>query len=108
MQAWLCGRSGIQAKSRDHGKGVAVSSIDRDPFSLAATSVGPQFGSNLNGDADKTGAGQSVRDKAGAIITAVMERTVAAPVPIRFRPQLIRRPDGALDRLRRVCWSRSH
>ena len=36
-------RSSIQAQAGDHGEGVTVSSIDRDPFPASAISEGAQF-----------------------------------------------------------------
>jgi hypothetical protein len=89
-------RSRIQAKSRNHGESVAVSGIDRDPFPPTAISVDAQFCRTQRG-AHEAGARQSVGNSARAIIPAVVERLVATSVSIRFRPQLIGRPDGALD-----------
>ena len=96
-------RSGIQAKAGDHGESVTVSSIHRDPFPPSATSVGAQIVRAQRG-ANKAGARQSVGNSAGAVIAAVIEGAMAAAVSIRFRAQLIRRPDGALDGERGVHW----
>ena len=95
-------RSSIQAKAGDHGESVTVSSIDRDPFPASATSVGAQL-SRTQRRANKTGARQGIGNSAGAVIAAVIEGAMAAAVSIRFRAQLICRPDGALDRERCVC-----
>jgi hypothetical protein len=85
----------IEAKSGDHGESVTVSSIHGDPFPPAATSVGAQF-CRTQGGANKAATCQGVGNSARAVIAAVMERAMAAAVAIRFRAQLICRPDGAL------------
>ncbi len=89
-------RSGVQAKAGDHGEGVAVSSIHRDPFPGSAATVCAQV-SRTQRRGNKAGARQRVGNSGGAVITAVIEVAMAAAVSIRFRAQLISRPDGAFD-----------
>jgi hypothetical protein len=96
-------RSSIQAKAGNHGESVTVSSIYRDPFPPSAISVGAQLSRTQRG-ANKAGTRQSVGNSARAVIAAVIEGAMAPAVSIRFRAQLICRPDGALHGEWGVCW----
>ena len=89
-------RSCVQAKAGDHGEGVTASSIDRDPFPRSATTVTAQV-SRTQRCGNKAGARQRVGNSSRAIIAAVIEVAMAAAVSIRFRAQLISRPDGTFD-----------
>ena len=77
-------RSCVQTKAGDHGEGVTVSSVHRDPFSASATTVSAQV-SRTQRRGNKAGARQSVGNSGGAVITAVTEGAMAAAVSIRFR-----------------------
>ena len=93
---WVVWRSCVQAKTGDHSEGVTASSIDRDPFPRSATPVSAQV-SRTQRRGNKAGARQRVGNSSGAIIAAVIEVAMAAAVSIRFRAQLISRPDGTFD-----------
>ena len=94
-------RGCIQAKAGDHRESVTASGIHCDPFPASATAVGAQIVRTERG-ADEAGTRQSIGNRAGAVIAAVIEGAMAAAVAIRFRAQLIRGPDGALYRERGV------
>ncbi len=94
-------RGGIESKTGDDRESVTVSSIDCDPFPGTATSVSAQL-FRAQRRAHQTGTRQSIGNGGGTIISAVIKGAMAAAVPIRFRAQLIGRPDGALNRERCV------
>lgn len=92
---------GVEPKAGDHREAVAVPSINGDPLAASATSILPKFLGTHRGWNKPRGA-QGIRHSAGAVVAAVFERTMTAPKTVRLRAKLIRRPNGALHRERRI------
>jgi len=93
-------RGGVEPKAGDHRKAVAVPSIHGNPFPSSAISKGPKFLRAHRGR-NEAGGPQSVGNRAGTIVSAIIKRAVSTAVTVRLRPQLIGSPDGALHRERR-------
>ena len=89
-------RSGVQPKTGDDGKGVAVSRVDGDPLAATSASVSAKF-FRAQRSADQPGGGQGIRNSAGAIVTTITEGTMPTAIAIWFCAKLIGRPDGALN-----------
>ncbi len=96
-------RSRIQTQAGDDRKRVAVARINGDPFSWSAAPVDSKF-FRVHRDAYKAGAGQGIGNRAGTIVGGVVKGFVTTAKSIRLGPQLVGRPDRALDRHRRVHW----
>src|SRR5436190_1191119 len=94
-------RSGVEPEPGDDGEGVAVARVNCDPFSRPAAAVGAKF-RRAQWHIHQSSASEGVGDSAGTIVTGIVKRLVAAAPAIRLRPQLVRRPDRALHRSRRV------
>src|SRR6185503_15426998 len=94
-------RAGVEPEPGDHRVGVAAVGVDRDPLALALPTPAHEA-AGVERALQQVAADQGVRDAAGAVVAAVLDRGMPAAVPVRLLDDVVGRLDRALDAARGV------
>ena len=89
----------IQAQPGDHGKGMSIARINRDPLPAPAASKAAQIAGTHRRSHQSCGP-KNVRNCPGTIITGIQKRLMASAVSIRPGTKLVGCPDGSFHRWR--------
>jgi hypothetical protein len=89
----------IQAQPGDHGKGMSIARINRDPLPAAAASKAAQIAGTHRGFHQSCGP-ENIRNCPGTIISGIQKRLMPPAISIRARTKLVGCPDSSLHRRR--------
>jgi len=85
----------VESKAGYDGESVTITRVDRDPFAMTTLAEAAKI-RRTHRRLDQSSPTERVRNRAGAIVSAVDKRSMTAAITIWLGTKLIRGPDGAL------------